>query len=141
MGATMSDNPYQAPQADEPAAVGVRSGRREDLRSVAVYQKGILVCILINLCIIVGRVFVPEGVQLLLLAVYVPVGLAGVVFIFLLAMKVYNTALGVLLGLLTFVPCINLIVLLIVNSKATSVLQLNGYKVGLLGADLSAFNR
>jgi hypothetical protein len=56
-------------------------------------------------------------------------------------MKVYNTALGVLLGLLTFVPCINLIVLLVVNSKATSVLQLNGYKVGLLGADLSAFNR
>lgn len=34
------------------------------------------------MCIIVERLFVPEGVQLLLLAVYVPVGLAGVVFIF-----------------------------------------------------------
>lgn len=135
----MSDNPYQAPQSDDAAVVGVRSGRREDLRSVALYQKGILICILINLCIIVGRIFVPQGVQLLLLLVYIPVALAGVVCIFLLAMQVYNTALGVLFGLLTFVPCLGLIVLLVVNSKATSVLQLNGYKVGLLGADLSAF--
>jgi len=37
----MSDNPYQSPKADV-EAIGVRSGRREDLRSVAQYQKGIL---------------------------------------------------------------------------------------------------
>ena len=37
----MSENPYQAPPL-EPPVVGVLSGTREDLRSVAVYQKGIL---------------------------------------------------------------------------------------------------
>jgi len=43
------------------------------------------------------------------------VGLAGTVFIFLLAIKLYSTGLGVLFGLLTFIPCIGLIVLLVVE--------------------------
>ena len=135
----MSDNPYQAPQFDDSAVVGVRSGRREDLKSVAMYQKGVLVCILINLIVIFGRFFVPENVQLFMGLLYIPVGLAGTVFIFLLAIKLYSTGLGVLFGLLTFIPCIGLIVLLVVNNKATTVLQQNGYKVGLLGAKLSQF--
>lgn len=135
----MSDNPYQAPQFDDSAVVGVRSGRREDLKSVAMYQKGVLVCILINLIVIFGRFFVPENVQLIMGLLYIPVGLAGTVFIFLLAIKLYSTGLGVLFGLLTFIPCIGLIVLLVVNNKATTVLQQNGYKVGLLGANLSQF--
>jgi hypothetical protein len=37
----MSENPYQAPPLETPV-VGVLSGTREDLRSVAVYQKGIM---------------------------------------------------------------------------------------------------
>ena len=65
------------------------------------------------------------------------IGLIGLVLVFLLATKVYGTALGVLLGILTLVPCVGLIVLLIVNGKATSVLRQNGHRVGLLGADLS----
>ena len=36
-------------------------------------------------------------------------------------MKVYSTGLGIVLGLLTLIPCVGLIVLLIVNGKATSV--------------------
>ena len=58
-------------------------------------------------------------------------------FVFLLATKVYGTGLGILLGLLTFIPCIGLLVLLIVNGKATRVLKENGFKVGLLGANLA----
>jgi hypothetical protein len=57
--------------------------------------------------------------------------------VFLLAIKVYSTGVGVLLGILTLVPCIGLIVLLIVNGKATGILKQNGIKVGLLGANLS----
>ena len=57
----------------------------------------------------------------------------------LLAIKVYNIALGIVLGLLSVLPCIGLIVLLVVNGKATRILQSNGYRVGLLGADLSEF--
>lgn len=142
----MSDNPYQAPQADEPAAVGVRSGRREDLRSVAIYQKGVLIYLLINLvyiminmCFGMGLFYMSDRVQLILLSIYVPVTLAGLVCICLLATKVYHPVLGILWGLLTVIPCIGLFILLVVNNKATTVLQQNGYQVGLLGAKLSQF--
>jgi len=40
-------------------------------------------------------------------------------------------------GLLTLIPCINQITLLIVDGKATAVLEQNGISVGFLGADLS----
>lgn len=57
--------------------------------------------------------------------------------VFLLAVKLYGTALGIVLGILSLIPLIGLLVLLGVNGKATSVLRANGVKVGLLGARLS----
>lgn len=131
----MDENPYRAPMSDQPA-VGVLSGRGEDVRSVATYQKGILVCILLYLCAVVAQFFVPEQVRLLLGLGVLLVGVAGTVFVFLLATKVYGVGLGILLGLVTLIPCVGLITLLIVNGKATNVLRQNGYKVGLLGAKL-----
>ena len=132
----MSDNPYQSPSPSG-AAVGVKSGTREDLRSVAKHQKGILVCILIYLIAVVFQFALPPELRALLGLGVLVVGLVGTVFVFLLAIKVYSTGVGVLLGILTLVPCIGLIVLLIVNGKATAILKQNGIKVGLLGADLS----
>ena len=70
---------------------------------------------------------------------YSLVAITGTVFTFLLAIKVYNVVAGALLGLLTLIPylfCLGLIVLLIVNQKATHILQQNGIKVGLMGANL-----
>lgn len=131
-----SDNPYQSPQA-EVKAVGVRSGLREDVRSVAVYQKGILVCILIYLVAVFLQLAVPPEVRIILALGVLCVGLVATVFVFLLATKVYSTGLGILLGLLTLVPCLGLLVLLIINAKATGILRQNGLKVGLLGANLS----
>lgn len=132
----MSINPYQAP-ADYGQVVGVNSGRIEDLRGVARYQKGILTCILIYLIAMLCQFLLPPELRLLLAAVVLLVGVAGTVCVFLLATKVYSTPLGILMGILTFLPCIGLIVLLIVNGKATSVLRQNGIKVGMLGADVS----
>ena len=132
----MSDNPYEPPLAPG-TAVGVLSGSRADLRSVAQYQKGILICILIYLIAVFCRFAVPANLQLFLGIGVLMLGLAGTVFVFLLAIKVYGTVAGVLLGILTFIPCLGLIILLVVNGKATSVLRQNGIKVGLLGADLS----
>ena len=133
----MSENPFQSPASD--FAVGVKSGRREDLKSIATYQKGILICILIYLLTIVGNFFIPEDVQILLGLALAVLGVVSTVFVFLLAIKVYNTGVGILLGLLALVPCLGLIVLLVINGKATRILQQNGHKVGLLGADLSQF--
>ena len=132
----MSENPYQSPLADSPV-VGVKSGSREDLKSVAVYQKGILVCILIYLAAVVAQFVLPPELNAIVVIGIFAVVLVGTIFVFLLAMKVYNTGIGILLGILTLVPCVGLLILLVVNSKATGVLKQNGIKVGLLGADLS----
>ena len=133
----MSENPYEPP-LESSTAVGVLSGTREDLRSVARYQKGILVCILIYIVAVVGQFVFPPEMRMIIAYGMMLVGLAGAVFVFLLAIKVYGIGMGILLGILSFVPCLGLIVLLIVNGKATGVLKQNGIKVGLLGADLSS---
>ncbi|MHB1037970.1 MAG: hypothetical protein ACYC35_26375 [Pirellulales bacterium] len=132
----MSDNPYQSPRADVGVS-GIRSGRREDLRSIASYQKGILVCILVYLVTVIGQFVLPEGIWLFVALGVFAVGIAGTVFVFLLAMKVYSTGVGILLGILSFIPCVGLLVLLAVNGKATTILRANGIRVGLLGARLS----
>ncbi|MGE0605616.1 MAG: hypothetical protein AB7O62_00720 [Pirellulales bacterium] len=133
----MSDNPYQSPQASN-SAVGVLSGSRGDLLSVAKFQKGILICILIYLIAVVAQFALPPEMRLFLGMAVMGVGVVGAVFVFLLAIKIYGTGPGVLLGILSLVPCVGLLVLLIVNGKATGVLRQNGIKVGLLGANLSS---
>ncbi len=73
-------------------------------------------------------------VQLLLSTGLIIISLIGVVFVFLLAINVYSAVVGVLLGFLSFIPCLGLLILLMVNGKATSILRRNNIKVGLLGA-------
>jgi hypothetical protein len=116
----------------------------EDLRTVAMSQKAIIYCILGEVCTIPLRfamnAMMPEAqlvAALLLLAFYLVVGITAAVFIFMMAVKVYSTGVGVLLGILTLIPCIGLIVLLIINAKATSIMRQNGVRVGLLGANMS----
>ncbi|MBI83680.1 MAG: hypothetical protein CMJ81_10830 [Planctomycetaceae bacterium] len=55
-------------------------------------------------------------------------------FVFSLAIKVFSTGIGILLGLLTLVPYLGLLVLLFINVRATRVLRQNGIQVGLFGA-------
>lgn len=133
----MNENPYQAPQPN-PTAIGILSGTRDDLRSVAKSQKGVIVCILIYVIALIGQfAFPPEARPFIGIGVLF-VGLTGAVFVFMLAMKVYGTGLGIVLGILSLIPCIGLIVLLIVNVTATGILKQNGIKVGLLGANIAA---
>ncbi len=110
---------------------------RQDIRSVALYQKIILACILAQILAIVVSYAMPPALRLLMGLGLLGVGLVSTVFVFLLATKVYSPGLGVLFAILTFFPCIGLVMLLIINGKATSVLRAHGYTVGLLGADLS----
>ncbi len=133
----MSYNPFEAPQSDS-RAIGVLSGTREDLRSVARYQKGVIVCILIYLLAVFGQFALPPQARMILGIGVMCVGLTGAVFAFLLAMKTHGTGQGILLGILCLVPCVGLLVLLIINGKATNVLKQNGIKVGLLGADVKS---
>lgn len=141
----MNDNPYLAPQSTSSAvgqsgAVGVLSGSREDLRRVAKAQKGILVCILLSILALGMTATIGEGSEAhtLLSFVVLVVGVIGAVFVFRLAMIVFGTGLGIVLGVLSLIPLIGLIVLLVVNGKATNVLKQNGIKVGLLGANVGS---
>ena len=132
----MDRNPYEPPSA--PLEVtGVNRGTREELKKVAQYQKGVLFCILFQILGGIGQIVVPEELAVFFgLSVFV-VAIAGMVFVFLLAINVYSTGTGILLGILSLLPLIGLIVLLVVNGKATGILKENGVRVGLLGANLS----
>lgn len=131
----MSENPYEPPVVVA-EVVGVLSGKRVDLRSVAQCQKGIIVCILIYTLILIFQFAIPVEIRPILGLGIILVGLLGTVFVFMLAIRVYGTGTGIALGLLTLFPCIGLIVLLVVNGKATSILKENGIQVGLLGAKM-----
>jgi hypothetical protein len=136
---SMEENPYRAPESYDRSVVGIRSGQRVDLRKVAGAQRVILVCILINILAIIGQFFLPPELRVVVPVILVVTGLVATVFVIILAIRVYSVALGIILGLLTFIPCVGLIVLLMVNQKATTILQSNGIKVGLVGADMSQF--
>jgi hypothetical protein len=101
-----------------------------------------MVCILVQILGYIGAAVIPNELVLLKLPVglaLLAAGVAGLVFVVLLSMQVYGTGLGILFGILTVFPCLGLIVLLVINSKATGILQQNGHKVGLMGASLAEF--
>ncbi|MFA9479774.1 hypothetical protein ACERK3_15920 [Phycisphaerales bacterium AB-hyl4] len=107
-----------------------------DVQTIASRQKSLLVCILIYLLTIVGQFVVPAEVRPLLAVGVLVVGLVAMVFVFLLATKLYGIGIGILLGLLTLIPLVGLIILLAVNARATHTLRRNGIEVGLLGAKM-----
>jgi hypothetical protein len=113
-----------------------------NLKQVASQQRAINLCILGEIVALVAQISAKQGgVPLLAMAisiVYLAVAVTGAVFIFMLAISLYNVGLGVVLGVLTLVPILGLIILLIVNGKATKVLRQHGIRVGLLGANPAA---
>lgn len=109
---------------------------RNDLREIAKRQRAIMICILIYLGAGIGQFILPPEVRPIVALAIFGVVITATVFVFMLAIALYNTGVGVLLGILTLIPLVGLIVLLIVNGKATNVLRAHGVRVGLLGARL-----
>ncbi len=132
------DNPYAPPTASD-RALGIRSGRHEELKTVAAAQKSIIVCILLYFCLLAATPFVPALYQFYVFMSILALGLVSTVSVFVMAMKVYTIGQGLLVGILTMVPCLGLILLFLVNRKATKILRENGHDVGFFGADLSKF--
>lgn len=107
---------------------------QDDLRQIATRQKGVLICILIYLLTVLATIVVGESLLVPARIVFIAVAIGATAFALLLAVKLYSTATGIVLGLLTLIPLIGLIVLLVINGKATGILKENGISVGLLGA-------
>jgi len=106
-----------------------------DLRAIAVRQRAIMYCILGYIVMILGQFLIPPGLRFVPAIIAMAVSIVAAVFVFMLALSLYGTGIGLLLGVLTLVPLVGLIVLLIINNKATLILRHHGIKVGLMGAD------
>jgi hypothetical protein len=128
-------NPYQSPSPVEAMVAG--SADREQLRRVAKRQQRVLYVLLAQIVIYFLLLSFQAadamrgilGVAFLVLAVF------GIVAVFLLAKEVMHIAIAVICTLLMFVPCISLLVLMVVNGRATKLLQKNGLKVGFMGVN------
>src|SRR5262249_28413543 len=69
------------------------SSKRQKLRQIALYQRVVLICVLIYIVLIAAQFTVEPGMRPL---IFGPIalldGLVGAVFVFLLSLKVYSTA-------------------------------------------------
>lgn len=107
-----------------------------NLRKVATYQRGIIFCILGYMVAAVLSFVVPvPAVRIVLSLLAFGISVTGAVFVFMLAIQVYNVAAGVVLGICTLIPIVGLIILLVINGRATKVLRESGVRVGFLGAN------
>ena len=118
-----------------PQTLSYGTSARSDLKEIASRQRAIMLCILAYIVAVICQFALPPELRPILGLAVLAVGVIASVFIFMLAIKLYGTGVGILLGILTLVPCLGLLILLVVNSKATNILRENGVKVGLLGAD------
>lgn len=109
----------------------------EKLRAVAVRQKGIIFCILGYFLCVVGQFVIPQDLRIFMAIPGLIVVVTATVLVFMLSIELHGVGMGVLLGILTLIPCLGLIVLLIVNQQATSLLKKHRVRVGLLGANMS----
>ena len=137
--------PFASPPPQQPYPPGVMPPAtlgyatplpaRTDLRAIAVRQRAIMFCILAYLILVAAQFAMPQELRIIPSLLAICVSIAAAVFVFMLALSVYNTAVGIVLGILTLVPLIGLIVLLIINAKATKILRQHGIRVGLMGAN------
>src|SRR5262249_39655468 len=118
----------------------VRRASRRELRQIAMYQKGILFSILAYVLALPIQFVIPDQLRVLLFIYAIIVCVTGSVFVFLLALLLYSVGIGIAFGVLSLIPYVGLVVLLIVNSKATARLRANGHTVGLLGVPLAEFD-
>jgi hypothetical protein len=107
---------------------------RNDLREIATRQRGIIFCIMGYILCAALQFAVPPPLKIICALAAFGVSIAGMVFVFMLALAMYSKGMGILLGILTLIPLVGLIVLLTVNGKATRILREHGIQVGFFGA-------
>ena len=119
------NNPYQSPQS---RVADVVDG---DIEAIAGGQKLVIYAILVYFLAVASQAAIG---QLGLLIGLVSLGLSIAGIIKLRAGMKFSTVTQIICVVLMFVPLVGLLMLLVLNSKATKRLQAAGYRVGLLGA-------
>jgi hypothetical protein len=134
-------NPYESPQFAGKLDIPFGNDR-EKVRRVAQYQRYVIFALLANLGLYIlalglqGGGFRAAGAVAALL--FFVVALCGAISVFLLAKEVFPLVAAILMLPLMCVPCVSLLVLLIVNGRATSFLKEHGVPVGFFGANPDA---
>jgi hypothetical protein len=114
----------------------------EDVRLVAKYQRWVILSLLIS--VILGGFFLaiafeivtlPQNLLIAVQFVAEPLYTFMSISAFLLARQFYTDVRSIVLAMLMTLPFISLIVLLLINQKATSFLVGHGVQVGILGAN------
>ena len=125
----MNDNPYQPPSV---SLYSLKSEPNEKSEKIRSGQKLIIYGILLYFCGILLQFVIGPFAAILLIGTFA-LGIIGII-------KLsngfgYGVLSTVLVLIIMIIPVVGLIVLLIINSRATKYLTKNGYKVGLLGAN------
>lgn len=118
-------NPYRVPDARVAASVD------GDIEAVTAGQKLVIYAILVYFLAAAARVALGP---LAFVGAFVALGLALVGIVRLGTGMGDSTAIKVLCVVLMFIPLVGLIMLLVLNSRATNRLRAAGYRVGFLGA-------
>lgn len=122
---------------NQPPTLNYGPQNRDDLRTIAKGQKGVIFCILGYIALMAAQFVLPPDLRPVFFLAALAVSVTAVAHVFILSLALYGTGAGIALGVMTLVPLVGLFVLLLVNGKATSVLKRHGIKVGLLGARMS----
>ena len=130
-------NPYQPPQHASPPSPSVPQADRDKLYTIAKCQRTINLIVLAYF----GTGFASNqlgdapGGRLIIGFVVLAVMVAGAVFAGRMANALWSTGAAVVCAILLLIPCVGLLTLLVLNSRATTRLRAAGFKVGLLGGD------
>ena len=115
---------------------------RDQLRLVARYQRWVLLSLLAAILLTAifainfsGVLVIPVELFWIARVVHWCLCICMSVSVVLLSRQIYNLAIAIICGVAMFIPVISLLVLLIVNGRATRHLQEHHVKVGLLGAN------
>lgn len=136
-------NPYAAPSAIDPNQI-MLPDEAVRLLGIAKAQRGLMLCILgylvsLLLLFAVGQmeselIFLP-GVLLLASS------LGGLVFLIMLAYRLWGVVLAIVVGLCFLIPLVGLLLMFLVSGQASRLLKKAGFKIGLLGADIGQIQR
>jgi DNA-directed RNA polymerase subunit RPC12/RpoP len=137
--AAAGDSASQGAKTKKRKKAGAKKKGRDSLKKVAIAQKGILVSILLQIILYIAAYLAPPQFRLIVFGASLIASLAGMVFVFMLAINLYSIVAGIFLGVLALLPLISLVVLWMMSGKATRILKDAGHDVGFLGARLSEF--
>lgn len=138
-------NPYASPAPVPTDFAFSTDAHRAKLREIAeaqVFLMQILLTAIIGGLVARGIYGLADGLgQFAAIAIQLLLSALQSFAMFKMGKAVYSTGAAIGLAIITFVPCLGLLFMLVVNQTATKRLNRDGIKVGFMGANLKQFDR